>query len=77
MIPEMKPILAKTYGKPFYQEQLMQLFSVCAGFSMGEADIIRRYMSKKKVDKFMAYKDKFISGCVGKKQKGRCRRLLE
>lgn len=66
MIPEMADILDVTYGKPFYQEQLMQLFSVCAGFSMGEADIIRRYMSKKKVDKFMAYKDKFIDGCVNK-----------
>ena len=66
MISEMKTILDETYGKPFYQEQLMQLFSVCAGFSMGEADIIRRYMSKKKVDKFMAYKDKFINGCVEK-----------
>lgn len=37
-----------------------------AGFSLGEADIIRRYMSKKKVDKFVAYKDKFIDGLVAR-----------
>lgn len=62
LIPELEPILKSTYGKPIYQEQLMDIFHVCAGFSLGEADIIRRYMSKKKIDKFLAYRPRFISG---------------
>ena len=62
VIPEMKTILGKTYGYPVYQEQIMQIFNKFAGFSLGESDIIRRYMSKKKTDKFIAYKDKFIDG---------------
>lgn len=64
VIPEMESILAVTYGYPVYQEQIMQIFNKFAGFSLGEADIIRRYMSKKKVDKFMAYKQKFIDGLI-------------
>ena len=63
LIPAFEPILSVTYGKPIYQEQIMQLFQV-AGFSLGEADIIRRYMSKKKTDKFMAYHDQFVNGLV-------------
>ena len=42
----------------------MDIFHQCAGFSLGEADIIRRYMSKKKVKKFLAYKPQFISGII-------------
>lgn len=64
VIPEMESILGKTYGYPVYQEQIMQIFNKFAGFSLGESDIIRRYMSKKKKDKFMVYKDKFIEGLV-------------
>ena len=62
VIPEMESVLGKTYGYPVYQEQIMQIFNKFAGFSLGESDIIRRYMAKKKTDKFMAYKDKFIDG---------------
>lgn len=64
VIPEMAEVLSETYGKPVYQEQLMAIFSRFAGFTLGEADIIRRYMSKKKTDKFIKYKDKFIDGLV-------------
>lgn len=64
VIPEMAEILGQTYGKPVYQEQIMEVFHRFAGFSLGEADVIRRYMSKKKFDKFAAYKDKFIDGLV-------------
>ena len=64
MIPQMREILEQTYGKPIYQEQIMQIFNKIAGFSLGEADIIRRYMSKKKTEKFAAYKDKFLDGMV-------------
>ena len=64
VIPEMDSILGSTYGYPVYQEQIMQICNQFAGFSLGESDIIRRYMSKKKVDKFMAYQPKFIDGLV-------------
>lgn len=64
VIPEMSRILDATYGKPVYQEQLMSIFSDFAGFSLGEADIIRRLMSKKKTEEFLKYKDKFINGLV-------------
>lgn len=66
MIPEMAKILDVTYGKPIYQEQLMKIFNVCAGFSAAEADNVRRYMSKKKVSKFIEYKEPFIVGCCNK-----------
>ena len=62
VIPKMAEVLDVTYGYPVYQEQIMQIFNRFAGFTLGESDIIRRYMSKKKVDKFMAYKDQFING---------------
>lgn len=64
IVPQLKDILDPTYGQPVYQEQLMDIFHKCAGFSLGEADIIRRYMSKKKVDKFLAYKPQFVSGII-------------
>jgi DNA polymerase-3 subunit alpha len=64
VIPEMESVLGVTYGKPIYQEQVMSVFNQFAGFSLGESDIIRRYMSKKKTDKFMAYHDQFINGMV-------------
>ena len=62
IVPSLKPILDPTYGVPVYQEQLMDIFHVCAGFTLEEADNIRKYMSKKKVDKFLAYKGQFIKG---------------
>lgn len=62
VIPEMETILGKTYGYPVYQEQIMQIFNKFAGFSLGESDIIRRLMSKKKTKEFAKYKDKFIDG---------------
>lgn len=63
-IPELEPILKQTYGYPIYQEQLMDIFSKCAGFSQEEADIIRRYMSKKKTKEFVSYKEPFIKGII-------------
>lgn len=66
IIPEMEEILGVTYGKPVFQEQIMSIFNKFAGFSLGEADIIRRYMAKKKVDKFMAYKEKFVEGMISR-----------
>ena len=56
------PILAPTYGILVYQEQVMQLASVMAGFSLGEADLLRRAMSKKKEQTMLAMRTKFIAG---------------
>ena len=53
-------ILKNTYGIIVYQEQIMQVASRFAGYSLGEADILRRAMSKKKVDLLKAEEDKFI-----------------
>lgn len=63
-VPAMEEILAPTYGYPIYQEQLMDIFHKCAGFTLGEADSVRKYMSKKIEDKFIAYKDKFVDGII-------------
>jgi len=47
--PVLEPILSSTYGILMYQEQIMQVAQVVAGYSMGQADILRRAMGKKKV----------------------------
>lgn len=62
IVPEMKEILSETYSKPIYQEQIQQIFHKIAGFSLGEADIIRRAMSKKHIDELEQYKGKFVEG---------------
>jgi len=64
LIPQLEDILSKTYGYPIYQEQLMDICHRCAGFTLGEADIIRKAMSKKKVEQFLGYKEDFINGIV-------------
>ncbi|MDF7638862.1 DNA polymerase III subunit alpha [Lactobacillus sp. ESL0791] len=64
--PSLKTILAPTYGILVYQEQVMQTAQVLAGFSLGEADILRRAMSKKKQDVIDQERDKFIAGTVKK-----------
>lgn len=64
VVPELEPILASTYGQPIYQEQLMDIFHKCAGFTLGEADIIRRHMSKKHVKEFMSYQPQFVHGVM-------------
>jgi DNA polymerase III subunit alpha len=61
--PGMEPILKETYGIMLYQEQIMQVVQVVAGFSLGQADILRRAMGKKKVDVMVAMQEKFVKGC--------------
>lgn len=51
--PHLEPILKNTYGVIIYQEQIMQIASTFANFSYGEADILRRAMSKKKIELFL------------------------
>lgn len=58
--PCLEPILKNTYGIIIYQEQIMQVASSFAGYSLGEADILRRAMSKKKVDLLKNEEEKFI-----------------
>ena len=60
--PCLIPILSTTYGCIIYQEQVMKIFQVMAGFSLGGADNVRRIMSKKKPEKLPPEKKKFIYG---------------
>ena len=72
--PYLEPILKNSYGVIVYQEQVMQIFQQLAGYTYGQADLVRRAMAKKKKKELMEQKDKFIygapaeniSGCVSK-----------
>lgn len=66
IIPQLEDILGKTYGQCIYQEQLMDIFHKCAGFSLGKADLIRRFMSKKKEELFLKEKEPFLEGIIKK-----------
>jgi DNA polymerase-3 subunit alpha len=59
--PRLEPILNETYGIIVYQEQVMQIVSNLGGFSLGEADIVRRAMGKKQHDVMAKYKEKFVT----------------
>lgn len=63
-VDELKPILNETYGIILYQEQVMQIASTIGGYTMAEADNLRRVMSKKKVSDMEREKPKFIEGAV-------------
>lgn len=60
--PMLEPILRSTYGCTVYQEQVMSIFRVIAGYTYGHADIVRRAMSKKKADVLEAERESFLSG---------------
>lgn len=62
--PSLEPILKNTNGILIYQEQIMQVASVLAGYTLGEADILRRAMSKKKMDVLKGEEEKFINGSI-------------
>src|SRR5438067_2443098 len=66
-LPELKDILEETYGVILYQEQVMQIANRLAGFSLGEADILRRAMGKKNREEMDAQREKFLAGCTGNK----------
>ena len=61
---KLEPILAETYGIACYQEQVMQIARDVAGFTMGEADELRKVMGKKQKDKVPIYRKKFVEGAV-------------
>jgi len=66
-VPQLEPILQETKGLIVYQEQVMQIATSLAGFSMAEADILRKAMGKKKTAVMKAQKQRFVSGA---KEKG-------
>ncbi len=72
--PDLEPILEETYGVMVYQEQVMQVASTMAGFSLGQADILRRAMGKKDPEELASMKEEFIGGCL---QKGHERQVAE
>jgi DNA polymerase III subunit alpha len=63
---DLEPILSGSYGLLIYQEQVQKIAQVIAGFSLGEADAIRKAMGKKLKDKMDALKAQFLDGCVAK-----------
>jgi DNA polymerase-3 subunit alpha len=66
ILPETEPILRETYGVIAYQEQVMQLAVAVAGFTLGEADVLRKAMGKKKAEVMAEQKEKFLAGAEAK-----------
>ena len=62
--PKIEECLGETYGVILYQEQVMQIASTLGGYSLGEADLLRRAMGKKKVEVMAEQREKFVQGCV-------------
>ena len=67
-VPQLKQLLEETYGVILYQEQVMQISNVLAGYSLGDADLLRRAMGKKNADEMAKQRDRFVQG--------RCRERL-
>lgn len=61
--PKLEPILKDTYGVMVYQEQVQKAANVLAGYSLGEADILRRAMGKKKAEVMVQQRATFVAGC--------------
>lgn len=61
--PLLEPVSSETYGIMIYQEQVMQAASSLAGFTLGDADLLRRAMGKKKVEEMAKQRAKFVEGC--------------
>ena len=64
--PELKELLEETYGVIVYQEQVMQISNRLAGYSLGEADILRRAMGKKKAEEMAKQRERFLEGAKAK-----------
>ena len=63
-LPELKELLEETYGVILYQEQVMQISNRLAGYSLGEADVLRRAMGKKKAEEMARQREHFIKGAL-------------
>jgi DNA polymerase-3 subunit alpha len=61
---KLEPILKETFGVIIYQEQVMQAAQILAGFTLGEADLLRRAMGKKIMKEMRAQRERFVTGCV-------------
>ncbi len=68
--PLMKDILSETYGVMVYQEQVMQIASALAGYTLGEGDVLRRAMGKKDKEEMARQREKFLTGCAKKEIDG-------
>ncbi len=66
VLPQTKPLLEETYGVIAFQEQVMLIAVEVAGFSLGEADILRKAMGKKKPEVMAQLKEKFVDGAAGR-----------
>src|SRR5437762_1190782 len=76
--PAMEKFTRETYGIMVYQEQIMQIASEMGGFTMGEADTLRRAMGKKDRELMAKQRDKFLAGCVDRgTQAGKAERVWE
>ncbi|MEI7436412.1 MAG: DNA polymerase III subunit alpha [bacterium] len=64
--PLLEPVVAETYGVMIYQEQVQKVANVLAGYSLGQGDVLRRAMSKKKASEMEAQRKTFIKGCADK-----------
>ncbi len=64
--PSLEPVLKETYGVIIYQEQVMQIAQILSGYSLGEADLLRRAMGKKKKEEMDLQKARFVSGAVAR-----------
>ncbi len=64
LLPELEPILRETYGIIVYQEQVMQIAAAVSGYSLGEADLLRRAMGKKDPEIMAAQRSRFTRGAV-------------
>ncbi|MEQ8755175.1 MAG: DNA polymerase III subunit alpha [Coleofasciculus sp. G1-WW12-02] len=72
--PLLEPILKETYGTLCYQEQIMKMAQDLAGYSLGQADLLRRAMGKKKVSEMQKHRDIFIDGAA---KNGVAKRIAE
>ncbi|HWX54221.1 MAG TPA: DNA polymerase III subunit alpha [Verrucomicrobiae bacterium] len=66
-LPELEEILKETLGVIVYQEQVMQIANTLAGFSLGEADLLRRAMGKKIAEEMASQRERFVKGAVERK----------
>src|SRR5439155_27014622 len=63
-VPELKELLGETFGIILYQEQVMQISNRLAGYSLGDADMLRRAMGKKKLDEMTKQRERFVKGAL-------------
>ncbi len=64
--PDLKPVLEATYGVILYQEQVMQIAQILAGYTLGGADLLRRAMGKKKPEEMAKQRSVFVNGAVAR-----------